>query len=431
MSGSVSELKPKPSRRPKRDLEKRTFKDGAISLYRRTDSKKPIWYCRLKVPNAKGYFVHSTKTTDEYAAYKFADDLFNKTLVKVLTGKDFTSKLVSAALKEYTKFCEEKEPESFSRYLKLAFINKWTGFFSNQRLKELKTADLVQLNEWTEANSRSRKLSPNTIKRFSVYQRQFFKWCLERGLIDVIPKFPSFKTIHNRRPHFDPKDWEKLKSVLGEFTNSKNPNVRRDRTVLANYILILAESGIRIGEARNLKWRDIREIPSPHGSKTETIVVLSVNGKTGPRDVVARSPEVRDYLRDIYQLQVDDLERRVRDEKNRIKSQKLKTEPSPDDYVFQTRNGGPIDSYKTSFSRLLKKAGVERDSYGNKRTMYSLRHTYATFLLQEGVHHFILAKNMGTSVAMLEKHYGHTSNVGSVAELTTRYEIKHGLTQRE
>jgi hypothetical protein len=30
----------------------------------------------------------------------------------------------------------------------------------------------------------------------------------------------------------------------------------------------------------------------------------------------------------------------------------------------------------------------------------------------------VLAKNMGTSVAMLEKHYGHTSNVALAAELT-------------
>jgi hypothetical protein len=29
-----------------------------------------------------------------------------------------------------------------------------------------------------------------------------------------------------------------------------------------------------------------------------------------------------------------------------------------------------------------------------------------------------LSENMGTSVAMLEKHYGHTSNVASAAELT-------------
>ena len=60
------------------------------------------------------------------------------------------------------------------------------------------------------------------------------------------------------------------------------------------------------------------------------------------------------------------------------------------------------------------------------RTIHSLRHTYATFRLQEGVHQFVLAKNMGTSVAMLEKHYGHTSNVASAAELTKSGSFKSG-----
>ena len=42
------------------------------------------------------------------------------------------------------------------------------------------------------------------------------------------------------------------------------------------------------------------------------------------------------------------------------------------------------------------------------------------FRLQNGVHQFTLAKNMGTSVAMLEQYYGHTSNVTSADELTKR-----------
>lgn len=66
----------------------------------------------------------------------------------------------------------------------------------------------------------------------------------------------------------------------------------------------------------------------------------------------------------------------------------------------------------------MKYADVQTDFEGNKRSLYSLRHTYATDMLQAGVHQFILAKNMGTSTAMLERHYGHTSNVASSAELT-------------
>lgn len=39
------------------------------------------------------------------------------------------------------------------------------------------------------------------------------------------------------------------------------------------------------------------------------------------------------------------------------------------------------------------------------RTLYSLRHTYATLQLMEGRSIHELARQMGTSVAMLEQHY--------------------------
>jgi hypothetical protein len=44
-------------------------------------------------------------------------------------------------------------------------------------------------------------------------------------------------------------------------------------------------------------------------------------------------------------------------------------------------------------------------SDGKKRVPYSLRHTYATMRLAEGVSVFQLAANLGTSVEMLEEFY--------------------------
>ena len=38
---------------------------------------------------------------------------------------------------------------------------------------------------------------------------------------------------------------------------------------------------------------------------------------------------------------------------------------------------------------------------------YSLRHTYATFQIFNGVDYHTLSKNLGTSIGMLEKHYSH------------------------
>ena len=54
----------------------------------------------------------------------------------------------------------------------------------------------------------------------------------------------------------------------------------------------------------------------------------------------------------------------------------------------------------------MKDSGLLLSATGAKRTMYSFRHTFATFSLVEwGMDIHTLAKQMGTSVQMLERFY--------------------------
>jgi integrase len=55
----------------------------------------------------------------------------------------------------------------------------------------------------------------------------------------------------------------------------------------------------------------------------------------------------------------------------------------------------------------MKASGLLKDTAtGQNRTLYSLRHTYATLeLIENRKDLHTLAKQMGTSVGMIEKHY--------------------------
>ena len=57
------------------------------------------------------------------------------------------------------------------------------------------------------------------------------------------------------------------------------------------------------------------------------------------------------------------------------------------------------------FRYLLTFQAMLRDSLDQTRTLYSLRHTYATAELLAGTDIHTLARQMGTSVVMLERHY--------------------------
>ena len=78
--------------------------------------------------------------------------------------------------------------------------------------------------------------------------------------------------------------------------------------------------------------------------------------------------------------------------------------------VFTNWTGEPTKSlYYDLLVTLLTDAGLLTSSSGKRRSIYCFRHNYATFRLTEGVDVYFLAKQMGTSVQMIEQHYGHVN----------------------
>ena len=355
----------------------------------------------------KGYVVRSTKTTDEHAAYKFADDLYNQFLVRSLKGEDLNSPNISKVIDSYIARLEPTATRQ-SIHFKILLVKRARPFFQSKTFAELDTALISRLIDYLVKASRSGSLSPNTIRRLYSDLKHFLNWCVEEGYLYAIPRFPTVSGEQSKRPHFDAKDWAKLTRHLREFVKVENGAVRRSRMMLRDYVLVLANTGIRVGEARTLKWRDVRAVGGSDERAAD--IVLTVDGKTGVREVVSRSWDIKKSFKRLYDLRMEEL----------TTPENAKPEITPESLIFCHRDGTEIGSFKKSFRTLIKNAGVDLDSRGYARTIYSLRHTYATNSLQHSVNHYALAKNMGTSVAMLENFYGHTSNVASADELTKR-----------
>jgi integrase len=165
--------------------------------------------------------------------------------------------------------------------------------------------------------------------------------------------------------------------------------------VLRDYILVLANTGIRAGtEAMNLKWKHI----SHFEEKGVKYIAMHVDGKTGQREVIARHSTAY-YLNRLRCRTAAWAEGSFED------FLKLRKE----DYVFRVDKKDMTGAFSKIFTRFLERFELLHDTKTNKkRTLYSLRHYYATMALtHERMSIYTLAKNMGTSVLMIEQHYGH------------------------
>jgi hypothetical protein len=66
--------------------------DGRVVLYKRAVHRNPKWTVRLKIPETGGFVVKSTKTTDDFEARRFAEDLYYRLEGKARRGEPINSR---------------------------------------------------------------------------------------------------------------------------------------------------------------------------------------------------------------------------------------------------------------------------------------------------------------------------------------------------
>jgi hypothetical protein len=158
---------------------------------------------------------------------------------------------------------------------------------------------------------------------------------------------------------------------------------------------------------RGVAWDDVTSVDGDDGK----LIIIKVNGKTGMREVVC-NPGSEVYLQRLYDLRKEELGG---------------VAPALTEPVFiNPHTGAPITSFKVGFNSMLRSCGVPIVKDGMNRTIYSLRHFYGTQRLRGNINPYILAKNMGTSVEMIEKFYGHilTPDIVSSIRKTTKQTSK-------
>jgi len=373
-------------------VDQQELKPGLI-LFRRSDVKHRNWYCRIKIPQESRYKTISLKTANlndarDLAFDHDADMRFRKKHDVPIFEKSFpdVAREYEARLKQSV---EAKEMTETLKKLKESIIRLYLiPYIGNVQITNVGAEKWRGYAAWRKQNGKALDGGPpkdGTIRKEQIVFRTILYFAAEKNYIreSQIPKGKIVKGVSSRE-EFTPKEYRHLHTFARSWIEqAKTKTATWYRTMVYNFVLIMANTGMRPTEAKNLCWRDVDVRTDKQG---RTFVVLSVSGKGKERQLVAPH-SVADYL-------------------DRIK--KISNAKEPEHCVFTTIKGKPVDTiYHKSITGLLEEAGLLMSAAGTRRCAYSLRHTYATFRLMEGIDVYFLAKQMGTSVKMIEEHYGH------------------------
>jgi len=382
---------------PKLNPNTPTLMDGEVRLFKRKHSS--VWQVvfmmdgrQVRVSTKKRILKDAKDAAREiYLDYRFRQ----KNGLPVIS-KRFAdvAALCRATMKEQLENGAGKK--SFRDYI--IVIDKYlVPFFGDVFVTSIDYEMLQKFARWREEKM-GREPRASTLNTHNSALNRIFDEAVARGYMNKsqIPVLVNKGRDSVRRPDFTREEYATLIRKLPSWIDAGREGKSRDmRHLLRDYILILANTGMRHGtEAENLRWKHI----SLFEDKGLKYLEMSVSGKTGRRDIICRAGTIN-YLKriqsrcpDIAHLSFEQL----------IKS-KL------DEPVFRLPDGTASANLRHTFKIFMKDTGLLTcPRTGQDRTLYSLRHTYATFsLLNDGMDVHTLAVQMGTSILMIERHYSH------------------------
>ena len=278
-------------------------------------------------------------------------------------------------------------------------------FFGQKYLTSITSKDIAEFEVW-RIEQMKRKPKASTLLTFSSAFSRIHQTAIARGWISdkvPLPKFTAKGEKGQARPAFTKDEVVKVRQHLRDWHMGVEGRTGAMRRLLRELVDVLILTGMRQGtESINLCWQHIEW----HWDKQVRYIRIWVSGKTGPRWLIAKH-ECVDALKRLHQQQPD-----IAD----MEFDELLAAKSPLK-VFRFEDGTQPYEFTHAFRRLLKEMGISKGQAGTTRTLYSLRHTYATMELLSGTDIHTLAKQMGTSVLMLEKHYSKLTATMAAAVL--------------
>ncbi len=371
--------------------EKHKIMGGKVYVYRRERSAN--WQCSTFL-EGRNWRV-STKEDSLSRAKEFAEDWYLGLRGKKVLGQLKHEKTFKQAadqyMKEYEVITQGQRSPVYVDNTKRRIKNYLIPYFGDKGLSEITAGFVQEYRLFRQTNSVSRYNSKgaegnskpygppsrSTLHQEIVTLRQVLKTAIRHEWLTHLPDLSMpYKTAGKitHRAWFSPEEYKQFYEATRRRAN--NPSTKRWKYAseqLHDYVLFMANTGLRPDEAKRLQYRDVTIIDDEESE--ETILEIEVRGKRGVGYCKSMTGAVRPFQRLV--------------ERNT---------PQRDTLIFPKFPAG-------LFNAILEEENLKIDREGQRRTAYSLRHTYICLRLMEGADIYQIAKNCRTSVEMIETYY--------------------------
>ena len=370
------------------------LRDGELILFRRSDSR--IWQYKFKRESGSWYRASTRKSVLEHAK-RVAMDLHDEARYRERLGlapahksfKDIALATVEEMQRDLAAGTGKKIYVDYCSVIERYFI----PYFGDKYLQNLKHKDIADFEAWRN-HRMARTPKSSTLMTFASAFSRVHQTAISRGWISDRVPIPTMSRRGAKgevRPAFSVEEIGQLRQFMQSWQKQGYLDYDRImRPLLCAYVEFLLLTGMRHGtESMGIEWRHCEW----YASEGQRYIRVWVDGKTGGRWLIAKH-EAQAVLIKLHSLQPDIADKPI----EQVMGRDTK-------YLFRRPDGQRPRTFNGMFSKLMRESGLRWNHTNQSRTLYSLRHSYATMELLAETDIHTLARQMGTSVRMLEAHY--------------------------
>lgn len=239
----------------------------------------------------RSYLYRSLKTNKLDEARKAALKLAHIVEYKQEEGLPLTQHSLSQVIDEYIEFRDKDYKQSLltpktastERRTSIYMLRQikrvakfWREYCGNVAVDKIDNAMLRDYIPWRkeyyhvlpeDQRPRNFKINPadKTLQWEMMLGKALIKYAHERGYRGKtqLPKFTFTAKKKIVRPPFTRQEFSDLLKFMRKWVKgTTSEKYRYARVLLQSYVLILSDTGMRVGEANNLQWRDLSKCPS-------------------------------------------------------------------------------------------------------------------------------------------------------------------------